>query len=710
MAIPSLPPSDPAAASFADLLELDLPPVQLAPWAKTAIAAIVAVMPVPPDAAVEALATLIEPLRAMPEGTDKDAVRAALAAKKAEIAKARAAATPPPPATVEQPIPVIRDVTPVVAPVVAPVEPTTELRSPFVHSGRWIPLMRAARDATTGRLASYGSNGYRQPSGAERARRVEPDAWGARIEHAPGDGPTVGSLVRVTNTRNTRSAVHVVEQVITTDELTTIAAVSSRPATAEQQAPRLVAVGSAPITAPVAAPAARPAGIPEGAIPLSDLMPERSAPAAVETALASVASEGTAIATAERSPEIVQPTERGTGTTNADSGASVGIFARPRSERVFRVGTPPLDGTRATTTERARLLTERALIAGSVAANGWLQVSWTGEGSTLHGAVNDALIAVGREGSDMPPVPTGENYAGEAVGEMRGREYDTKRLPNNGLPEGIEARWIVGRALGGEQAARAGDPYGVTLLRVDLREDGTLVFDGDLAIANSIRTRYATKVARVTLNSKHLTPWLARILRTRHGAVKRGHCWYVPPGQAKAVRALIGGPNYAQAVEEWAANGGEGPLPKFDEGSIGRLWGDHELMSVNTGADLLSSLSNGLRNEVQRIAASFTDKTKAAREAARKQATKKASAIHGATEAYIAAEGQAAFDRATISSVVAASLLRDLGTVAARLAGYSTVLGDGATAGVAELISSLRGTLEPLTDDTSIRGAMLELE
>lgn len=682
MATPNPAPSDASIEpAFENQIELgdglDLPVVTLPVWATKAIADINALALTPADVALDALARLIEPIRLHPEGTGKQAVREALNAKQAAIRAARNAAS------ARQPLAVVPPPVPPVVPAAPVVDTRPALESPRVFDGSWAPM-----------------RGDRLAQRSERG-----DGWACRIEHAAGDGPGVGSLVRLYRNGRNRGSMHVITSVLRADGLTTFGTV--RDADAADQRPRPVATGSAPVAAPsivASAPIPLSSMMPD-AIPES-LIPAASAPAAtVETELASIATEGAARAAELEQPSTrIEPTTRGTG-SNADSGASVGIFERPRSERVFRVQ----DGPRATVAERTRLLTERELVAGAIAADGWLQVSWTGEGSTTHGAVNDALIAVGRE-SDAPGEPSGEHYAGKAVESMRSRDYDVKRLPKSACPQGVKARWLIGRALQGTSNVQAGDAYGTAIVTVQLMDDGTLDFDGNMVIATEIRSRYAASLAKVTLKSDTLTPWLGKVLRTRHGAVKRGHCWYVPPGHAMAVRALIGGAEYAAAVKEWSDNGGNGPLPKFDKGSIGDLWGDHELMSVNTGGDLLSSLTRGLANDVERIERELATQTELAKERARDNATKKASKIHNATEAFIAAEGEAAFKRATISGVVAAGMLRDLGTVAARTSGYALVLGEASTAGLTTRIAALRQTLEALTDDTSVRGAMLELE
>jgi hypothetical protein len=682
MATPALPPTD---NNETFMLDLD-PPA----WLATLLVAIGAIVPLPPEIALAALQALVRPYSK--GGPERERVEALSKAHRAllteaynakfeaiQAARSAPSASAPPPATERQAIPVVTD---------APSAPV--LSVPVVRPATWVPLM------------AQGAS-FRPATGSEKARRVSPDMWGARVDHDPTDPVTVGTVLRVQRANGGQSQRKTVTGIVHSEP--GVAYVTVRDTTDADMAPRpRVAAGSAPVvtvrderTAPVI-------NTPEGAIPLSSLMPDAipasmipaalrddtaiqglaSEIAAVESALANIATEGANIATAQREAAYVEPTTRGNGSASVDSGASIGIFALPRAQRAF----VPTNATRgATLTERQRLLSERDLIAGAIAADGWLQVSWTGAGSTEHGKVTDGLIAIERE-SDAPGVPSAEHYAGLAVDTLRGRDWDVKRLSKSATPAGVKATWLVGRALGGDRAALPGDAYGTAELFVDLvegdAESGLLKFRGNPRLADMVRDAYSASVASVALTSRVLTPWLGRVLRTRHGAVKRGHVWYVPPGHATAVRALIA--------------------------AISPLWGDHETISVTTGPDLFSSLTRGLTVEAQAIADDYAEQTIKAREAAREKAREKAAKRHNASEAYIDAEGEAAYKRATVSPTIAARLLREIGTVAARVAGYETVLGAESVTNAKALINDLRRALEPLTDDTALRGAMLELE
>ncbi len=339
---------------------------------------------------------------------------------------------------------------------------------------------------------------------------------------------------------------------------------------------------------------------------------------------------------------------------------------------------------RATQTEtRAQvqaLLNEKTLIAGAVAAGSMLQVSWAGGGQTTLGKVREALAAIGRE-HDAPEAPSVVRHAGRAVESLKSREWDTARLPSNGLPNGIKARWLVGRKLTGANV-RAGESYGHAELIVSLTEGGALTFDGDAVLAGSVRSHFAAATARETLKSEDLTAWLGKKLRDRHYAVKRGVHFYVPGGQAEAARALCE--------------------------AIAKLWGDHDQIPVTTGPDLLRALTRGLADEVAAIEEGLTKDTALAAERAatkaREEATKR-----GASPEAIEADAQFAARRATVSPVVAARIMRELATVAARVDGYAVVLGEASTVAVKALIRTLRDRVEPLCTDGDIRASMLEL-
>lgn len=612
-------------------IELDpLPMPELPAWVATLLVAIGAIMPLPANVAFAALSALCAPLQnggsrraeflALPVNV-QNAVRDAKSAKLNAInAAERTGAQQRATATQRQVIPV--------------------MQAPPVLTGTWTRIQSG-------------------PHAGE---------WGARVDNVTS--VQTGQLVRLYKRGANRGSLHAVVAFGMRDNA---AICAIRDATdAERNATR----GTTPVDGVPVQVAIEPSG------PAVEIAAESTQePVSIEGALANAAAQGATL-NAPQAPSsaraiapvaTVEPTSAGITTTT--SGPS--YFDRPRSERTgFQVGASQ------TSTNVRSLINERDFIAGAVAVGSMLQASWTGGGSTTAPSVYDALVRVGRE-DDAPEGKSTVAYAGDAVDSMRNREYDTYRRPNNGLPTGIKAEWVVGRKLTSRDAV-AGEAYGTTLLVVSLKADDTLAFDGDLSIAASIRSKYASDLAKSTLKSDTLTAWLGRILRTRHGAVKRGHVWYIPGGQADAARALID--------------------------AISPLWGDHEHIPVTTGPDLMRSLTRGLTIEVQAIADDLAESTVQAKARARTNAEKTAREIHNATEASVTAAMDLAERRATVSNTVAARLLRDLGKVAARVAGYETVLGSDTVTNAKALIADLRRTLEPLTDDTSARAAMLELD
>jgi hypothetical protein len=648
-------------------IELDLPAdsdTSLPAWVATLIVAIGAVLPVPADVAFAVLRALLAPyaaggvhratFEALPTSA-RQAIRAAYDAKHAAIT---AAAMP----TQRQPIPVVREASgPVPAVPAVLATATVPPRLAAVRNGSWARIR----------------------TGEHRGD------WGARIPSGRGY-VNAGDIVRLYRSNGNRSpSLHVLTDIVFQDATSTIAAV--RDVTDAERAS--VLRGNTPANGVPVVDTSDERDVagygsgPTEADAQRDFPPSRDS-GPITSSLTNIASEATSNAQpsaprAER--ETVAPSstsadgQSGTfqtnGTTHTPTGPS--IFDRPRDQRTFTVGTPT-----NTAASVRRLIGERDFIAGAVAEGSMLQVSWTGGGETTCGKIDEALLAIGREG-DSPERKSALAYAGDAVDSLRSRMYDTYRLPNNSLPDGIKAQWIVGRKLSGS-TVNAGDAYGEALLVVSLKDDETLAFDGETGLASAVRTRYAAATAKQTLKSDTLTSWLARTLRTRHGGVKRGHVWYIPGGQADAARALIN--------------------------AISPLWGDHEIMPVTTGPDLMRSLTRGLMVEVQAIAKDFSNSTALAKAAARKSATKIASERHSATPETIEQEAELAESRATVSSVVAARILRELGTVAARVQGYETVLGADSVANAKAMIADLRRTLEPLTDDTSARASMLELD
>lgn len=706
------------------MLELDLPEPGLPAWALAVIGAIraivVGVTMATADAAFRALGAAIQPAGLQPNGPAKDAVRTAKDEKLAEInaviAACKATPAPAPVHTVEQAIPVVRPVTPQVAalpgmtplgaPVLALVPPTVAAPVP-------------ARPLLTARW-------QRLPGG---------DEWGARID--AGD-PRIGDAVDLYRARDVNRRSPERRYLASRHVLTSGGVVFG-----------VTTVRNATDTAPIAAPApadplASPAQhtAPTGewtSVPVEDGPAETFA-----TTLGNIAAESSHNASAAPIGSLAGGQLRFVGFSSADgyieairrgvttathasylttlrgqygyTDAAIEALALPGPQLGVAVDNSLPVGPGITHTpvgpsyadmtpaqrralrkvgEEARatvrkLITESTLIAGIVGEGSFLQAAWVGGGSTTLRTVREALATIGREG-DAPKAPSAEKHAGKAVDSIRNRDYDTARLPATGLPEGIKARWLVGRKLTGA-AITAGMEYGRALLIVSLGDNDALTFDGDQHLAGACNAHYIAATGAEAMHSDTMTAWLSGLLHKAHYAVKRGPHWYVPPGEAAAARALL------EAIEP--------------------LWGDHDRIPVTTGADLFRNLTRGLGDEVAAVVKEYNQLTEVARERARKAATVEAEvriskstySITDETRAMtIAAAVATAEAKACVSPEVGARLLADLAAVAAKVDGYAGALGDEKVTGIRATITTLTAALVPTCTAADQRSHMLEL-
>lgn len=684
------PVSDATSDRFS-LIELDIPAPQIPAWIKTLLTAIAAILPsaLGADAAFEALRALCAPIPQMPEwatatDTEKATVRAAKDAKLAEINVLHTLRPGD-----RQALPVVHDVpsAPHVAASVSTSTPRAVIGGWRKVHGEWCALMPATANTRAPRVGDVvcveRRNGHREnklvtalvQSTAEGVivaveSTTEPVSYFAGTSfpanHAPDGTPVVHTAQRFDGAQ---VAIGPVNSELAADDLglaqSLAAAQGESAANASAQASGSMADGTMRGVGFSTA-----AGYVQALANGVKLATAESYKSTLRGQYGYTSAQIDAL-TVTIIPEATLPV--GTGITHTPTGPS--IFDRPRTERVFKVGE-----SKSKADVRA-LISERDFIAGAVAAGSMMQASWTGSGQSTCEAFNETLAPLGLE--DLAPSPpSAVRHAGDAVAALRGRDYDTTRLPSNDLPDGINARWLVGRKLTGK-AISAGDAYGTALLVVSLHDDETISFDGDATLAATVRATYQTSTAKETLRSNTLTPWLSGLLYKQFRAVKRGHVWYVPAGCAEQARKLIE--------------------------AIAPLWGDHELMPVTTGKDLMRSLTRGLSDEVSALVAELAKRTidaqDRAEEKARKEAAdRKLTGTHGEVNMV-----EIARKRATVSGTVANSIMARLATVAARAEGYTAALGEESTKAVKAEIATLRATLEPLADDASLRAAMLEL-
>lgn len=672
------------------LLDLGSPttPAPLPSWAERVIAVIRAIVVGltvdSANAAFAALSRAIDPARAYPEGPGKVAVRAAMEAKHAEIrsvlATARAAAPPP----------VAQPTTPVAPPPVAPVPTAAPAAQPTERHARWarLPGGQEWGALLTDELGVKPGDVvlvHRANGGAVSRRYLVGKApngvWAISLDPTLATAPTVAELPPPPTVNQSIPVV--------TDAPNGASFEQALGSIASEGA----AMASAPVLGSMAGGAWRGVGFSNAAGYVQALAQGVKAATAEEYKSTLRSSYGYTTAqidalTVTIIPEIGVVTP-GTGETFTPAPGTVDYFhPTARAARAAQAAALKAGKTETRAAVRA-LLNEGKLIAGAVAAGSMLQVSWVGGGQTTLGKVREALAAIGRE-HDAPSAPSAVRHAGRAADALKSTTWDTMRLPSGDLPDGIKARWLVGRKLSAS-TVKAGDSYGKAALVVSLTAGDALTFDGDQTLAASVLNSYNAATAHETLKSEDLTAWMGQTLKYRHYAVKRGPVWYVPGGQADAARAL--------------------------SETIAKLWGDHERIPVTTGADLMRSLTRGLTDETKAIEAEFGKLTGEARERAKDKAIAECAERSARStrrggpamnQAAIDAEADAAWKRATVSPTIAARLLRELAEVAGRVEGYAMVLGEEHTTTAKGLIIALRNQIEPLTSDFDQRASMLE--
>lgn len=704
-----------------DEIERDVPTPALPPWLATVISAIAAILPgvVGADAAFEALRTLLAPLTqdtrwmALPD-TDPGKI-AARAAKDAKLAEINALRAPKP--QQRQAVPVIQ--------ASAPVPLASLMPQPQAVSAS-VPV--AAPQAAPLGVVLIGE--WRQHQvGNEKV-------WHALMPLAPNTrAPRAGDIIAVARRNGHRENKRVTKLVISNQHGHLVAVESTRELptyrtgiSAPQHADTTAALAAiSPATPFDSAPVNSELATEDSALAseLAGMQAESTHNASTQssgsladgtmrgvgfstaqgyvTALANGVKRATAdgyIATLRNAhgytseqiaaltvtiiPEAA-PLPVGTGITHKPTGPS--IFDLPRAQRAFRVGSQPqTQAGRATVRElqsAARAtLNQSGLIAGLMTERALLQWSWTGGGERKRERFVDTFEAQGISTDLVPPAPSAERSCGHAVETLKGRDYDTKRLTNTDLPEGVKARWQVGHTLSGA-AVTAGAEYGRISLVVNLHDDGSLSFDGDAALAAQVRGRYNAITSGEILKSDVLTAWLGRILAKRFYAVKDGAAWYVPAGMRDEALAFY---NAVRAVG----------------------WGSHRSIRVTDEADVASVLSDGLRAALTRVSTLVTEAIDECRERARAKLVKDESERNRVpSEQALTLAAQ----RATLTTTKAATLIKETAVLASRISGYESAMGEEAARELRQGLIAVQRALEAVAgDDTTARAAMLELE
>jgi len=347
----------------------------------------------------------------------------------------------------------------------------------------------------------------------------------------------------------------------------------------------------------------------------------------------------------------------GPGIVHTPTGPS--IFDRPRGERAFIVG-PQADErrTRLDASREAELVRSRTthdLVAGAVAEGHHAIVAWEGTSGTTRGELVAQLEAIGR--ADLAPqAPSSHAHAGAAIAVLArgGLVVRAQRKGRGSELASGEHAWTVGNVR--HTSSSVGDAYGSVVVRFRLTGD-ELTATGDEQMASSVIADFRARMASELFKSSDVTGWLGRVLQWRFDAVRFGAMgWLVPAVHVAEARRVVG------AV---MASG------------FGAGWVDG--LPVATTDQLRDGIVRGLRDEI----ADLVVRIGVERDAAR-----------AAYSAWMNAGGATRPPARDIGEARAATHLKALRAIAARVVGYGQMLGEERVAGLRELVREVMAGLE----------------
>lgn len=312
----------------------------------------------------------------------------------------------------------------------------------------------------------------------------------------------------------------------------------------------------------------------------------------------------------------------------------------------------------------AGALRDGELVAGARVEGQGVMVGWTGRREATRAQLRAVLATAEAPADWAPKSKSAKAQLGAAVGKLS-REGLIPRVARDVTEQerrrGVSARWIIGTA---NMTGQAGDALGRIALTVELVNDAPR-FDGDATLAAEVRAEYDRLTDGELYAAADVTAWLAHTLREHMGAVRLGGQYYVRAQHAALAERLC------QALADGSASY--------------KGWGADWLLPalpVATSAQLRAGLARGLITEARDV----LDDLERQRETARKA------------------------KREDIGTRAAATLLGRLRTVSERAAQYAVILGAEHFGTIRQEIAAALAIVEPLCDDTSQRGAMLEYD
>lgn len=377
------------------------------------------------------------------------------------------------------------------------------------------------------------------------------------------------------------------------------------------------------------------------------------------------------------------------GRESVDSGASLGIFARPAAERRFIVG-PDAQQVQDEVIKPGELAAAQ-VVAGAAAEGHGVLVGWRGDRQITRSVLVEALRGIGRE--EWAPKPKDARaQAGRAMAAAGG-SYHVKADRKGAVTraEGSQSgqhKWRIGQV---DNMGAPGDHYGMTVAIMTLSPEGRLSGAGATAVVERIVADYASRCSQELYTSADLTAWLDGVLKTHCGAISYGRSdLYVPAKHRDSAIALC----EAVSATGWGCDW------------LGSK--DRPAVPLATGEQLRTGIATGLKEEVAQV----LGKLHTEREAARLEKINRRAAAEAITgDAGVKARQAADALHGDIGTTRAGSFLRDLKAIASRVIAFGELLGEermgSARRAVHEAVCELEGLLDSENSGISQRFGLI---